>query len=318
MAEPNVGDLVTTTLKYRDPAIADNVTNNNALLMYLNRGNRIRTVSGGTEILEGLSYDNNLTFKWYAGMETLDVAPARVVDSASYQWKQAAVAVTISGLEADVINSGSERIKDLVSERVTVAESTMSNGISAGIYSDGTGSNGKEIGGLQYLISPTPNTGVVGGIDPATFDFWRNQVETGVTAATDIQAKMNLLWYKQTRNRDKPDLITFDDVFYGFYESSLQTIHRITNDNLANAGFQNLAYKTATVILDGGLDGNAPASTGYFLNTKFLKFRPHSKRNMVPLMGERYSVNQDATTKLIVFAGNLTMSNRELQGTLTA
>ena len=317
MAQPNVGDLVTTTLRYRSREIADNVTNNNALLYMLNRGNRIRTVSGGTEILETLSYDNNQSFKWYAGMETLDVAPYRVHDSASYQWKQAAVAVTVSGLEAEVINTGAERVKNLVEERIEVAESTMMNGISAGVYSDGTGSNGKEIGGLQYLVSDTPATGTVGGIDAATFDFWRNQLTTGVTDATDITDKMNDLWYKCTRNRDRPDLITFDNNFYGFYESSLQDIKRITNDNLANAGFQNLAYKTAQVLLDGGLDGSAPASTGWFLNTRYLKYRPHVNRNMVPLSDERYSVNQDAMTRLIVFAGNLTMGNRSLQGRLT-
>lgn len=318
MAEPNVGDLVTTTLRKRSRAIADNVTNNNALLYMLNKGNRIRTVSGGTEILEGLSYDNNKSFRWYSGMETLDVAPYRVHDSASYQWKQAAVAVTISGLEAEVINTGSERVFDLVTERVEVAESTMANGISAGVYSDGTGSNGKEIGGLQYLVSDTPASGVVGGIDPATFDFWQNQLQTGVTGSTDITANMNELWYKCTRNRDTPDLWTFDNNFYGFYESSLQDIKRITNDNLANAGFQNLAYKTSQVLLDGGLDGSAPASNGWALNTRYLKYRPHVNRNMVTLDSERYSVNQDAMTRLVVFAGNMTMSNRSLQGRLTA
>lgn len=324
MAQPNVGDLVTTTLLNRAKMISDNVTNNNALLYELNRSGRIQTAGGGRELLCPLSYDNNQTFKWYSGMETLDVAPYRVHDSASYQWKQAAVAVTVSGLEADVINSGQEQVFDLVAERVTVAEDTMANGISAGVYSDGTGSGGKEIGGLQYLIADDPTTGVVGGIDPATYSWWQNESFAGVSDggaavdATTIQSYMNQVWYATTRGRDKPNLIVAANDYYGFYESSLQEIKRITNDNLANAGFQNIAYKTANVVLDGGYNGGCPDAHMYFINTKFLKYRPHTRRNMVPLSGERYSVNQDASTTLIVFAGNLVMGNRFTQGVLIA
>lgn len=317
MAQPNVGDLVASTALRRMLPIADNVTNNNALLYMLNKGGRIRPVSGGRELTNPLSYDNNQSFKWYAGMETLDVAPYRVHDLATYQWKQAAVAVTVSGLEAEVINSGQDAIFDLVAERIEVAESTMSNGISAAVYSDGTGSNGKEIGGLQYLVSDTPAVGVVGGIDAATFTFWQNQFESGVTGTTDITSFMNSLWYSCTRNKDVPDLITFDDSLYGFYEGSLQDIKRIMDDRMADSGFQALRYKSASVLLDGGLNGSAPTGQGWFLNTKYLKYVPHQQRNMRPLQGNRYSVNQDASTTLIVFAGNLTMGNRSLQGRLS-
>jgi hypothetical protein len=38
----------------------------------------------------------------------------------------------------------------------------------------------------------------------------------------------------------------------------------------------------------------------------------------VPLGDDRYAVNQDAMVKLIGFAGNMTVSNRRLQGVLGA
>jgi hypothetical protein len=37
---------------------------------------------------------------------------------------------------------------------------------------------------------------------------------------------------------------------------------------------------------------------------------------MVPLNPDRFATNQDATVKLLAFAGNLTMSNASLQGVL--
>ena len=69
-------------------------------------------------------------------------------------------------------------------------------------------------------------------------------------------------------------------------------------------------------MLDGGLGGSAPGGHMYFLNCKHIAWRPHIKRNMVPLGDDRTSINQDATVKLIGFMGNLCTSNRSLQGLL--
>jgi len=77
-------------------------------------------------------------------------------------------------------------------------------------------------------------------------------------------------------------------------------------------------FQQADVILDGGVGGFTPASTAYFLNTKYIFFRPHRDRNFVPLdPSKRYAVNQDAVVQLIAFAGNLTMSGGQFQAVVT-
>jgi hypothetical protein len=53
-------------------------------------------------------------------------------------------------------------------------------------------------------------------------------------------------------------------------------------------------------------------------NTDYLYFRPHADRNMVPLDPDRFSTNQDALTKLIGFAGNMTVANRFMQAVMKA
>ena len=40
-------------------------------------------------------------------------------------------------------------------------------------------------------------------------------------------------------------------------------------------------------------------------NTKYLHWRPHARRNMVPLDPDRFSINQDAMIRLIGWAGNI-------------
>jgi hypothetical protein len=53
-------------------------------------------------------------------------------------------------------------------------------------------------------------------------------------------------------------------------------------------------------------------------NTKYIHWRPHARRNMVPLDPDRFSINQDAMVRLIGWAGNMTLSNGFLQGVLTS
>ncbi len=227
----------------------------------------------------------------------------------------------INGLEL-LKNSGREKVIDLLEARIKNAEKTMLNNLSTGVYSDGTGTGGKQIGGLQLLVSDA-GTGTVGGINSTTYPFWQNQVydfsANGVAAsALTIQDAMNSLYLATSRNRDAVDLIVADNTYFGYYWKSLQAIQRVTDDKLASAGFQTLKFMGADVVYDGGFAGSAPSAHMYFLNTNYIKFRPHRDRNMVPMNPDRFSVNQDAMVKLIGWAGNMTCSNRSLQGVIVA
>lgn len=321
MASPNIDEITTTTLRNRSKKLADNVSENTALLMRLKEKGKVRPVSGGRTILEEIAYSQNGTFKRYSGYETLDISPSDVFTAAEFSLKQAAVAVMMSGLE-ELQNSGDEAVIDLLESRIENAETTMKNMISNDIYSDGTADGGKQIGGLQLLVSDA-GTGTVGGINSSTWSFWQNYVFDFSTNAltpgvTTIQQAMNTTWLNLTRNRDAPDLIVADNTYFQYYWQSLQAIQRISSPDLGKAGFTNLKFMNADVVADGAKGGDAPANHMYFLNTDFISFRPHSKRNFVPLNPDRYSTNQDAMVKLMAFAGNMTVKNRSLQGAIVA
>lgn len=322
MASPNLSEIITTTLRNRTGKLADNVTDNNAILYRLKQRGRTKPASGGRTLVQELSYQENSTFMWYSGYDTLDVSATDVLSAAEFDWKQAAVAVTISGLE-QLQNAGKEKILDLMESRIDVAEKTMMNQIALGCYADGTGNGGKEIGGLQHLVADTPTSGTVGGINRANFSFWQNQYrdssDNSVTlSSTTIQSEMNIMYTRLVRGTDRPDLIITDNTIWLYYLASLQNIQRITNDKMASAGFTNLKFMDADVVLDGGQGGNCPSAHMYFLNSDYIHYRPHSERNMVVLGGERMNTNQDAVVKLIGWAGNMTASNCALQGVLKA
>jgi hypothetical protein len=324
MPSPNLDEMVTTTLRNRSGKLADNMSKNTALLQRLRSKGKAKPFSGGRTIVHELSYAENQTYKRYSGFEQLDISPSDVFTAAEYSIKQAAVAVTISGLE-QIQNSGKEQVIDLLESRIENAEQTFINNLSSDIYSDGTADGGKQVGGLANILTTT-GQGTVGGISGATWSFWRNFVSVQSTPAATwstslITPAMNKAWINTCRGNDKVDLIIAGNGAFQAYLESLQGIQRIQNAKLADAGYTNLRYMQADVVLDGqvgvgfaGLGGGNPQSEYmYFLNTDYLFYRPYSGRDMVPLNPTRHSTNQDAVVKLLVWAGNLCTNNRFTQ-----
>jgi hypothetical protein len=315
MAFPNVSDIIATTIERRSKKIADNVTKNNALLAKLQTRGRSRPFSGGRLIYEELSFAENGNAGFYAGYDLLPVAAQDVLSAAQFDIKQAACPVVISGLEM-LQNAGPEQMIDLLSSRIDVAEATMQNLICGGLYSDGTGSGGKQIVGLNAAVPLDPTTGTYGGIDRATWTFWRSKIKDSANTTT-LQADMNELWASLQRGSDRPDLIIADAVVWKAYVASLQAIQRFTDAGTGNLGFPTLKYMDCDFVLDGGIGGFCPTGTAFMLNTKYIHYRPHSARNFVPLSpNKRYSINQDAEVQILAWAGALTMSGSQFQGRL--
>ena len=314
-ANVNISDIIATTIESRTRKLADNVTDNNAILKKLSMKGNIKTFSGGHKILQELSFQENANSGWYSGYDLLPVGVSDVISAAEFDIKQAAVPVVISGLE-QLQNAGKEQMIDLMDGRLKVAESTLSNLISAGLYSDGTGAGGKQIDGLNAAVPLDPTTGTYGGIDRATWTFWRSQLEDSANANT-LQADMNSLYAKTTRGSDMIDLIMMDNVTWQAYVASLQAQQRFMGAEVGDLGFPTLKFMGADVCLDGGIGGNCPTGTSFFLNTDYIHDRPHSSRNMVPLSpNKRYSTNQDAEVQILAWAGNLTCSGAQFQGRL--
>lgn len=319
-ANPNYSDILATTIESRSRKIADNVTKNNAILMKLSMKGKQKPFSGGTQILQELSFDQNANGGFYSGYDILPVGVSDVISAAQYNIKQAACPVIMSGLEM-LQNSGKERMIDLMDSRLSVAEATMANIISGGLYSNGTGSGGKEIDGLAAAIPVDPTTGVYGGIDRATAigTFWRSKISNQTAAngldPTKIQGYWNGLWAQLVRGTDRPDLIMCDSAVWAVYLQSLQALQRFTQAETGALGFPSLKYMDADVVLDGGIGGFCPTGTAFFLNTDYLFYRPHSARNMVPLSpNKRYATNQDAEVQILAWAGNMACSNSGQQG----
>lgn len=340
-ANSSITDIIATTIQNRSGDLADNFTNNNALLRKLKAKGNVRPFGGGNVILQEIAYTDASTINAnsYSGYEVLNIAPNSPISAASYPIQQYAAAITMSGLEM-LQNSSKEAIIDLMEGRVSVAEGQLQNRIDYDLYQDGTGNSSKNITGLAAAVPDTATSGTYGGISRSAFSFWQTVSYSGLTnggaavSAANIVPYMTALGIRLVRGKDMPDLWIADNTYYQFYVNSLQAIQRISNEagtGSAGAGFPSLKFygggMAADVVLGGGVSGavsssqttsGATSAHMWALNTSYLFFRPHRDRNFVPIGGERQSVNQDAIVKLIGWAGNLCTSNSSLQGVLIA
>lgn len=322
-----VSDAIATTIEARSGVLADNLTKNIPLLAKMRERGNVKPFSGGRNILEEIMYNdaNTQNASSYSGYDAIDISPNSPISGATFDIKQYAAAVSISGLEM-LQNSGKEAIIDLMEGRIAVAEGQLLNQIDADLYGDGTGNGGRAIVGLASALSTAPTSGTYGGINRATWSFWRNvafdATTDGGAAATsaNIQSYMNRVAVQLVRGTDRPDMIIADNNYYRLYLESLQAIQRINSADTGGAGFTSLKYFGAgfncDVYLAGGIGGSSPANRMYFINTKYLKFRPHRDRNFTAIGGERQSVNQDAVTRLYGWAGALTSSGPQFSGVL--
>lgn len=171
------------------------------------------------------------------------------------------------------------------------------------LFLDGTQST-DAVPGLDALVSTTPTTGTVGGINRATAgnEYWRNNVNTGISTATagNLVEAMEIEWRKCTRyGGEQPNAIIVGSKFLDAYRKDAKdTVDRqiIMQGNgrtspSMNAGVTGIYFKGVELIWAPVLDqleADFPGSTidwdkrCYFLNTKYLQLNPAKDQWKVP------------------------------------
>ena len=304
-----LAENVVATLRGRNNKLSDLISNHNPLLHYMKKNGNHKKDVGGRTIEEDLIIAENNTVKWFNGLETYTITEQEVLGAAEYDRKQLAAFVYFSKTDK-LANRGKARMVNLAEARIKTAKLTLQNTVATSIYSDGTGSNSKELGGLQLLVDNDPTSaGTVGGIDQVANTYWRNQFQAAqAISSSTIRGIMNTQWLTQVNGMEHPDLILMNECF-DLYESGLQENVRYTTTKQADAGFEAIKYKKADVIYDP----NCPADNTYFLNTDYLHLQISDGCNF-EVGDPRQVVNAFYEVIPIEFAGALTCSNRARQG----
>jgi len=310
---PDFNSLLSTTLQNYQPTLVDNIFKDLVLLNHLNERGRVRVEEGGTQIVEPLMYAVNDTVATYSGYDAIDLTPQEGISAAEYDWKQMAASIAISGIE-EAKNRGTEAIIKLLNAKIMQAEMSLKTTLNEQLY--GSASAGTDFNGLGNIVATQNNT--VGGIDANTNTWW-NPTQGTTMGATLALHNMADVYNRASKGSDVPDLIVTNTSLFEKYESLLTNQVRYQDVAKANAGFQNLMFKQTPIVFDLELATDSTDAPMYFLNTKYLK--------LTGLNGYWFTTTDfmngtvagvDARYALVLAYGQLTCSNRQRQGYLTA
>jgi hypothetical protein len=297
----------------------DNVFNDYWLLNTLKKGESFKGIDGGGTIEVNLEYALNGTVGFYSDTETISTQRSEVFDKAEFAWKEIAGTVLQSDLEDGVVQGSAKRF-DLLDGKLKNLRSTMDDALNASCFSDGSGTSGKEIGGLQLLISSTPTTGTVGTINAANFSFWRNQQASGAqsSAAFDnLRATMRSIYNSASNGvagKHPKFAVTTQTVFQG-YEGLLTVNERFVDKDSGEGGFKNevLSFKGAKI----SYDGDCPSGLLYFYNPAFIKLA-YLKGHWYKMTGPIRPANQTVEVYQVASRANMIVTNRRMLGVVTA
>lgn len=252
------------------------------------------------------SHDSN--FAWAYGEAPVSFNKRNTLEQAAFPWRRAVDGFYIShdtlfsnGIKVREGERGayrletSERVQltNLLNEQLDAFRTGFTEKLSLELHRDGT-SNADAVTGIDALISLTPETGTVGGLDRASATYWRNNAKTAIasTTAGTLATAMEGEWRKCIRNGGSPDFILAGSAFIDAYRQ-----YGVTVTNNADAGkiktidagtgsgvSTGLYFKGIEIIWDPQFEAldalESPAipweKRCYFMNTKFIELHDDS------------------------------------------
>lgn len=320
MAAPNRGQVIASAWEdyvKQDPT--DQIFPRFWLLENLKEGQSFRK-GAGDPITGTIEYAINTTVKAMSELETLDVQRVDVFDRYEAAWKFVGGDIVMSEFEKGQ-TAGDAGKFDLEAGKMENLKKSMFNQINTDLFSDGTGFAGKQASGLQVLVSSTPTTGSVEGINRASFSFFRNQQTSGAkttTAFDNLKGAMRSIYNLCSNGpgEETPEFAVSPRTEFEGYESLSVSIERLVRTDMNQklvSGYKGtqIAFKDITLAFDAA----CPAATMYILNRRNLFIRYMLWMKAYPPASP---VNQFADVVKIFTIYQLVTDNPRRLGVITA
>lgn len=284
MADVGLGQLVTTTGRARSKKLKKANRDNHPVYQAMDDHGGIRRESGGRTVVEEALSGQNSSVAWVGESGNVSLADYAVADAAEFNWKYMLASVTWTLAERYKNSGGSDtKIIDVVAAKFEAAEDSMMNVFHAGMLSDGSGTGGLQLQGLAALVSATPTSGTVGGIDRSSANaaWFRNDYATSTTAvgatacttATILQFLDYFIDRAVENSKVSHQVGLLGATHWRLANQAVQSRQVIQNVNsVGKAGFDSIQYRSIPLYLSGGINySGQSAQTAmytYLLNTK--------------------------------------------------
>jgi len=317
---PNAGQIVASAWEdyvKQDPM--DNIFPRSWLLENLKEGQSFQK-GAGDPITGTIEYAVNTTVKAMSELETLDVTRIDVFDRYEYAWKFVGGDIVMSEYEK-LITAGAAGKFDLEAKKVDNLKKSFFNQINTDCFSDGTGTGGKQAGGLQLLVSDTPTTGTRGAISSSSFSFWRSQQTSGAktsTAFDNLKGSMRSIYNLCSNGpgQETPEFAVSPRTEFEGYESLSVSIERLQRTSAADklvSGYKGTQIMFKDIPL--AFDAACPSGHMYILNRRNLFIRWLTWMKAFPPASP---VNQFADVIKILTIYNCCSDNLRRLGVVTA
>lgn len=306
----NVDEVLTTSLVNMIPGIRDNVFKSNPLFKFLynKNGGKMRK-RGGAALSHGELYARNTTAMSYQRYDTLDTTPQDGLTRDQWAWVQHAATITIDGFSDRVANAGDSKIEDLLETKRMQAEESLMLLLEQQMFAAAPGA--KDLRSLATVILAS---GQEGGINGTTNTWWQSQVTASGSFAAQGRADLTALWNTISVQNPVggPEMLVSDQASFQFYESSLVSQERFTDNKMVDIGIENLKFKATPWTWSP----QATSGVIYAVHSGGLEFIVNSDTDFLvtPFVTP---TNQDAKTAKILLASALVSGNRRKLGKLT-
>lgn len=319
MVDVNIGEVAATVWERKfGGKPTDNIFNSRAFFFSLGEDGFRQEANGGRVFEHGIEYAENTNFHSYGEMDELDTTRIAVFDAARFDQKICAGTVVISELErlrAEVQAEGAGKYPLL--------EIKLNNGKNSHIADMnrqllGSATTGNDMGGVQVIISATPTTGSVGGINRATFPMWRNRQNSGaqsVSAFDNLRSALTTTYNQCSLGgvENTPRWVLMDRTSFQGYEQILVAIEQIAEARMKETS--DIAFKNEFLKFKGAkayFDEDAPSGMAFLYNNTNLKV-DYLKGGWMKMYPPRDPYNQLTNVHKVMTVANLaTNASRHL------
>jgi len=178
---------------------------------------------------------------------------------------------------------------------------------------------------VQYSTFAANET--VGTINQTNESWWRNHVaESAATTYAGLSKEMRKMYNDCSKGTGgTPDILIADQNTFELYETGMDDKVRYAYTDNASVGFENIKFKGAKLFWDVAVpdaytgvnfdSGSFAKGSIYFLNSEFLNYCVGKGFDFAP-QGFKTPVDQDASTALYLFYGQLIANNLRKHGVL--
>jgi len=285
--------------------IESQIVMNNIVLARL-EGKGKYVADSGEHIRTGARYAH-LPGGFYERGAKFSTTQKQTVKEYIHDWKMAYVDVTIDGW-TESIAMGSNRIRNIIEDKMDNAEETMSKILNDGMRSGGADGS---IDGLPAICDDGTNYATYGTLTRSK-DTWAKAQLDG-TGGAYSNSMFQTMYGDCSKNNKHPDMIITTQAVYNSIWAKMTPQQRY-NQNSAHAdiralGFNGIEFNDAIVVVEDDLT----AGLAFFLNTDYLEFVVHRDRNM-DWQDFMTHLDEDAKTGRFYWMGNLICPAPRYQG----